>query len=73
MKCTVCGGELKSAKTDLPFKVSDSTIVILKKLPVKQCENCLEYLIEDEIMERVEEILSQVDRHAELEIVRYAA
>ncbi|MFQ5752221.1 MAG: YgiT-type zinc finger protein [bacterium] len=73
MKCTVCGGGLKSTKTDLPFKVSNSTIVILKKLPVNQCGNCLEFLIEDRIMERVEEILSQVDRHAELEIVRYAA
>jgi len=73
MKCAVCGSGLKPMETDLPFKVSNSTIVILKKLPVNQCENCLEYLIKDEIMERVEEILSQVDRHAELEIVRYAA
>ncbi len=73
MKCTTCGSQLQSVITDLPFKVTQSTIVILKTLPVHQCRNCLEYLVEDSIMERVEEILSQVDQHAELEIVRYAA
>jgi len=73
MKCTTCGSQLQSVTTDLPFKVSQNTIVILKILPVHQCENCLEYLIEDRIMERVEEILSQVGQDAELEIVRYAA
>lgn len=73
MKCAVCGSGLKSIETDLPFKVSNSTIVILKKLPVVQCGNCLEYLITDKIMARIEEILSKVDQHAELEIVRYAA
>lgn len=73
MKCITCGSQLESVTTDLPFKVSQKTIVILKRLPVHQCSNCLEYLIEDSIMERVEEILSQVDQHAELEIVRYAA
>ena len=73
MRCSTCGSQLQSVTTDLPFKVSQSTIVILKTLPVHQCTNCLEYLIEDGIMERVEEILSHVGQNAELEIVRYAA
>jgi len=73
MNCSVCGSDLKSIVTDLPFKISESTIVILKELPVQQCSNCLEYLIEDGIFEHVEKILSQVDTQAELEIVRYAA
>jgi len=73
MRCAVCGSEFKFLKTDLPFKVSDWAILILKNLPVSQCENCLEYLIEDRIMQRVEEILSKVDQDAELETVRYAA
>jgi hypothetical protein len=30
MKCGVCGGELKTASTDLPFKISEDTIVIVK-------------------------------------------
>ncbi len=73
MKCTVCGAELKTTTTDLPFKVSDSTIVILKGLPVAQCGRCPEYLIEDEVLRRVEEILATVEGATELEIIRYAA
>ncbi len=73
MRCHVCGSELVSVITDLPFKRSDLTIVILKDLPVLQCVGCSEYLFEDPVMVRVEEILDQADRRAELEIIRYAA
>ena len=73
MKCAVCGGELRTATTNLPFKVSDTTIVILKDLPVVQCARCPAYLIEDEVLRRVDEILAKVEGGTELEIVRYAA
>ena len=73
MKCHMCGSKLKPLITDLPFKISDSTIVILKGLPVLQCEHCSEYLLEDPIMGRVEAILERVSDAAELEIIRYAA
>ena len=42
MKCHVCGNALRASITDLPFKVSERTIVILKNLPVEQCEACSE-------------------------------
>lgn len=73
MRCTVCGGELKATRTDLPFKVRENSIVILKGLPVRQCENCCEYLIDDAVLRRVDEILAMVDSAAELEIISYAA
>jgi YgiT-type zinc finger domain-containing protein len=73
MKCAVCGAELRSTTTDLPFKVSGTTIVILKGLPVVQCARCPEYLIEDEVLRRVDEILARVEGVTELEIIRYAA
>jgi len=73
MKCHVCGAEMLSAVTDLPFKRSDTTIVILKGLPILQCAGCSEYLLEDTVMARVEEILDQTDNRAELEIIRFAA
>ncbi len=73
MKCGVCGGELKKATTDLPFKLDVNTIVIMKDLPVLQCANCPEYLIEDEILSWVDEVLAKVEGGTELEIVRYAA
>ncbi len=59
--------------TDLPFKLSETTIVILKGLPLLQCDNCTEYVLEDSVMARVDEILEKVDPCAELEIIRYAA
>ena len=73
MKCTVCGAELRATNTDLPFKVSDTAIVILKGLPVLQCTKCPEYLIQDAVLRRVDEILAQIDGGTELEIIRYAA
>ena len=73
MSCHVCGALMCAVVTDLPFKVSGSAIVILKGLPVLQCENCNEFMIEDSVMERVETILEKADAAAELEIVRYAA
>jgi len=59
--------------SDLPFKTSDHTIVILKSLPVLQCGNCRDYLIEDAVLRRVDEILTTVAGGAELEVIRYAA
>ena len=73
MKCRVCGSEMKPMVTDLPFKVSETTIVILKGLPVFQCDNYSEYLLDDPVMARVEKLLEKVDVAAELEVIKYAA
>jgi YgiT-type zinc finger domain-containing protein len=73
MKCHVCGARMTPRITDLPFKLGETAIVIVKDLPVLQCDGCIEYLLEDPVMERVEEILRQANSRAELEIIRYAA
>jgi YgiT-type zinc finger domain-containing protein len=64
---------MRSITTDLPFKLSEERIVILKQLPVLQCEACREYLIEDTVMARIDILLAQRDGTAELEVIRYAA
>ena len=73
MKCRICGSTLATTTTDLPFKVTERTIVILKSLPVAQCQSCSEYLIEDTVFARVEELLAKVDTSVELEIIAFAA
>jgi len=73
MKCHVCGGEMRPIVTDLPFKVSRKTIVILKELPVLQCERCSEYMLEDQVLERVDVMIANVDEDAELKILKFAA
>jgi YgiT-type zinc finger domain-containing protein len=49
--------------TDLPFKLSEKTIVIVKALPVLQCEGCSEYVLEDSVMQQVDAILERADKH----------
>jgi len=71
MICHNCGGELEKITTDLPFKIRINSIVIIKNLPVLQCRNCNEYLIEDPIMMRVDAILEKIDKTAELEVLNY--
>ena len=60
-------------RTDLPFKLSEQRIVILKQLPVLQCGACREYLIEDAVMARIDALLARTDSTIELEVIRYAA
>ncbi len=73
MICHVCGSGMTNIQTNIPFKVSRSTIIILKDLPVNQCDGCGEYLLEDRVMEDVDQIFEQVDKTAELEVLKYAA
>jgi YgiT-type zinc finger domain-containing protein len=64
---------MEPAVTNLPFKVKESTIIIVKDLPVLQCMNCNEYSLEDAVMEQVDKILEGADTSAELEVIQYAA
>lgn len=70
--CNNCGGNLESLMTNLPFKLSDDCIAIIKGLPVMQCRNCSEYVIEDQVLEKVDDILKKIDTTAELEVLSYA-
>ena len=73
MRCRICGGLLESRVTDLPFKIGDSSIVILRALPVFQCRQCGDTELEQATMTRVDQLLAAVDGSAELEVIRYAA
>jgi YgiT-type zinc finger domain-containing protein len=73
MRCRVCGAMMERRVTDLPFKIGDTSIVIMKALPVLQCRQCGETELEAETMTRVDQVLSGVDTSSELEVVRFAA
>lgn len=64
MKCHTCGSEMVSLQTDLPFKVSETATVIVKALPILQCQGCGEYVLEDAGMGRVDEALERADVQA---------
>lgn len=73
MKCRVCGSAMQQTATDLPFKLADRAIVIVKDLPVFQCTRCSEYSFDDATLARIDELLARVGVDAELEIIRFAA
>jgi YgiT-type zinc finger domain-containing protein len=64
---------MQASVTDLPFKHSDRSIVVIKNLPVLLCDNCTEYSLEDAVMAVVEAILGAADDAAGLSVVKYAA
>ena len=73
MKCRVCGGTMEERVTDLPFKIGDASIVIVRSLPGLQCRQCGETELRDLEMVRVDRLLAAVNHTSELEVVRYAA
>ena len=73
MRCRVCGGALEKRVTDLPFKIGDTAIVIVRALPVLQCRQCSDTELDDTEIKRVDQLLAAVDSSAELEVIRYAA
>ncbi len=52
---------MKTLVTNLPFKISLKAIVILKEIPILQCEHCGEYVLEDPVMQRVEILLDKMN------------
>lgn len=73
MKCHVCGGEMAPTRSDMPFKLDQTRIVIIRDLPVLNCGQCGEHAFEDPVMQKIEATLARADRGAELEVVRFAA
>jgi YgiT-type zinc finger domain-containing protein len=64
---------METRTTLLPFKTGPESIVIIKDLPVTECTNCHEYLLDDLTMTKVESLLDNATAGAELEVVRFAA
>lgn len=63
---------MEPQEIDMPYKLARRTIVIVKDLPVVQCVQCAEQVIEDPIMKRVESLLENVDPSLELELVGFS-
>jgi len=73
MRCRLCGGNKESIRTDLPFKLEDHRIIVVKDVPVEQCISCGEYELSDPVMEQLEMLFDSMDESSELEVRRFAA
>ena len=65
---------MEPQEIDIPFKLTARTLVIVRDLPVLQCVQCAEHVIEDPIMKKVDALLEKkVVPRLELEIVGFSA
>ena len=74
MKCVICKtGNTQPGKTTVTLQW-EQTVVVIKDVPAQVCEDCGEYYLDDNV---ARSIYAQADgavhRHAEVEIIRYAA
>lgn len=73
MKCTQCGALMEARHTDLPFKLGDTTIIVIRSVPVLECRGCTEYLVRDADMQRIEQILERRAMDEQLAVIQFAA
>lgn len=74
MKCVMCKyGETEPGKAPVTLHRGD-TVVIIKEVPAEVCRQCGEYYVDAATTARVLALAEEaVKRHAEVEILRYAA
>lgn len=74
MICVIC-----KTGTPVPGRVTvtlerGDTVVVVKEVPAHVCEDCGEYYLDEAVAERVyAQGEAAVARHAEVEVLRYAA
>ena len=73
MRCYTCGGSMNSIHTDLPFKLDSHRILVVKDVPTEQCNNCGEFLLSDNVLKIIDDLIAATDESVELEVRRYAA
>ncbi len=71
MKCHMCGGGMRSIRTDLPFKLDEHRIIVVKCVPVEQCNFCGEYVLRDLTMQSLDLLIASMDNNVELEVRKY--
>lgn len=74
MDCVICkSGTMKAGEVTVTLQRSAS-IIVVKKVPAKVCENCGEYTLSEEVTRKLMEIAEQaVAKNAEIEVLQYAA
>lgn len=74
MKCVMCKhGETQPGKATVTLQRGESVIVV-KDVPADVCRQCGEYYVDSATTARVLAMAEEtVRRHAEVEILRYAA
>lgn len=74
MKCVICKtGETAPDAVTVTLQRGE-VVVVIKHVPARVCEDCGEYYLNEPVAQRVyAQAQGAVERHAEVEILRYAA
>ncbi|MBN2886012.1 MAG: type II toxin-antitoxin system MqsA family antitoxin [Chromatiaceae bacterium] len=74
MICALCKhGEVRPGSVMVSLRRGE-TLVVVKDVPADVCENCGEYYLDSRTAARLyEQAEAAVERHAEVEILRFAA
>ncbi len=74
MKCMICKqGETMPGLATVTLE-RGPTVVIVREVPAEVCRNCGEYYLDEAVATKVyREAEAAAARHAEVEILRYAA
>lgn len=71
MECFKCKGKLIDKKINYVVNL-ENTIIIIKGVPAKVCEQCGEQYFDDETSENIEKIVNQLkELETEVTIVNY--
>lgn len=74
MNCVICKtGQTKPGKVTVTLQRSES-VVVIKDVPAQVCGDCGEYYLDEVVAEAIYLMAEDaVARHAEVEVLRYAA
>lgn len=71
MKCFMCKGELIEKKVNYMVDL-EKTIIIIKDVPAKVCDQCGEQYFDDETSQNIEKIVNKLkDLSTEVTIINY--
>lgn len=74
MKCVICKTGHTHPGTATVTLQRDNSVVVIRDVPAEICEDCGEYYLSEPVAKRVyADADATVQRHVEVEILRYAA
>lgn len=74
MNCVICKtGHTTTGKVTITLQRGES-VVVIKDVPAQVCDDCGEYYLDEVVTGRIYALAEDaVTRHAEVEVLRYAA
>ena len=74
MNCVICKtGHTIPGKVTITLQRNES-VVVIKDVPAQVCDDCAEYYLDEVVAARIYALAEDaVSRHAEVEVLRYAA